>query len=172
MRPTLIWLNGAHGAGKTSVARVLAERLDLPIVDPEQIGFMLRRITPWEVSADFKDSPLWRKLTLETLSAACVEASKSIIVPMTLFNRAHHDEIVGGVRARGADVHHFTLLASPGTLRRRLMGRLAWPASTRWSLDQVERCVAALERPEFAVHVRTDRRSIGEIAGEILSALD
>ena len=43
----VIWLNGAFGVGKTTVARALAAELpDALVVDPEDIGRMLRKVVP------------------------------------------------------------------------------------------------------------------------------
>src|SRR5690348_7546872 len=43
----VIWINGAFGVGKTTVARALHERWpDAVVFDPEQLGFVLRRIVP------------------------------------------------------------------------------------------------------------------------------
>ncbi|HEX8527463.1 AAA family ATPase [Allosphingosinicella sp.] len=164
-RPLLVWINGAHGAGKSSVARALAKLLGGgPILDPEQIGFMLRRFMA--LPADFKDDPIWRTLTVETLAAASGRSGVAI-VPMTLDDGRYREEIVGGLAGRGIDVRHFTLLATPRTLRRRLLSRCDWPGSTRWALRRIERSVAELEKPEYAVHVRTDGRRIVQIASEI-----
>jgi len=64
----LIWINGAFGAGKTSVARELSRRFpDAMEFDPEQIGFMLRRmIAARDRPSDFQDVDLWRELTVRT----------------------------------------------------------------------------------------------------------
>ena len=165
----LIWINGAHGAGKTSVARKLAAlSADAFVVDPEQIGFMLRRIWPGGGPSDFQDMPAWRELTVATLRAAAAERPEAtLIVPMTLANPLHHAEIVGGLRAWGVDLRHFTLVASPETLRRRLRRRLDWPRSRRWALSRVESCSAALQSPAFADHLPTDGQGIAEVAAEI-----
>ena len=170
----LIWINGAHGVGKTSAARKLAAmRADAFIVDPEQIGFMLRRIWPGGGPPDFKDLPAWRELTLATLHALAAERpAATSIVPMTLADARHHAEIVGGLRAAGIDVRHFTLLASPGTLRRRLRWRLDWPRSRRWALSRVETCSAALEDSAFAEHVATDGLAVADVAAEIARRVD
>lgn len=165
-----IWLNGAHGAGKTSVARRLAgARPGLRLVDPEQIGFMLRRLWPGGGPADFQDLPAWRALTRDTLRALAEDPHvEDLVVPMTLAKPGHFQEIVGGLRAAGVDVRHFTLTASPATLRRRLRWRLDWPASRRWALSRIEPCHAALQDDLFRTHVETDGRRVGEIAGDIL----
>lgn len=165
----LIWINGAHGAGKTSVARRLAAlRPDAFIVDPEQIGFMLRRIWPGGGPPDFKDMPAWRELTVATLRAAAAERpAATLVVPMTLDDPLHHTEIVGALRDGGADLRHFTLLASPATLRRRLRWRLDWPSSRRWALSRVKSCSAALEDAAFAEHITTDGLTIAQVAAEV-----
>jgi hypothetical protein len=170
----LIWINGAHGAGKTKVAVELAAALDSDtfVIDPEQIGFMLRRLWPGGGPPDFKDLPAWRELTIATLrSAAAERPAATLIVPMTLADPIHHSEIVGGLRAGGVDLRHFTLVASPATLKRRINRRLDWPRSRRWALSRVEQCSAALEDPAFADHVPTEGIGIAQVAAEILKRL-
>jgi hypothetical protein len=170
----LIWINGAHGAGKTSVARrLVALWADAFVLDPEQIGFMLRRIWPGGGPADFQDLPAWRELTIATLRAAAAERPEAmLIVPMTLANRAYHAEIVGGLRADGVDLRHFTLIASPATLRRRIRRRLDWPGSKRWVLSRIEPCSAALDDPVFADHVSTEAIGVAEVAAEIVKRVE
>lgn len=170
----LIWINGAHGAGKTSVARKLvALRDDAFIIDPEQIGFLLRRIWPGGGPPDFQDLPAWRELTVATLRAAAAERpAATLIVPMSLANRRYHSEIVGGLRADGVDLRHFTLVALPATLRRRIRRRLDWPGSRRWALSRAEPCAAALEDPAFADHVPTDGIGVAGVAAEIMRRVE
>ena len=170
----LIWINGAHGAGKTKVARRLAAlRGGAFLIDPEQIGFMLRRIWPGGAPPDFKDLPAWRELTVAALRAAAAEHPAAIlVVPMTLADPLYHAEIVGGLRAAGVDLRHFTLVASPATLRRRIRRRLDWPSSRRWALSRVESCSAALEDPAFAEHIATDRLNVAEVAAEIVTRVE
>jgi predicted kinase len=170
----LIWINGAHGAGKTSVARKLAAlRANTFVIDPEQIGFMLRRIWPGGGPPDFQDLPAWRELTVATLRAASAERpAATLIVPMTLANRLYRAEIVDGLRAAGVDLRHLTLLASPATLRRRIRRRLDWPRSKRWALSRVEPCSAALADPAFADHVSTDGLGVAEVAAEIMRRVE
>ena len=164
----VIWINGAFGAGKTSVARrIAALRPGTRLFDPEQIGFLLRRVLPDSGVEDFQDLPLWRELTVRLVTEAATAGR--IVVPMTLANPAYFEDIVGGLRLRGVEVRHFTLTASAETLRRRLRRRLDWPASKRWTLARVEPSVAALADSRFAIHVDAERRTIAGIAGEILA---
>jgi hypothetical protein len=170
----LIWINGAHGAGKTSVAGELAAlRANAFVIDPEQISFMLRRIWPGGGPPDFQDMPAWRELTVATLRAAAAERpAATLLVPMTLTSKLYHSEILGALRAPGVDLRHFTLVASPTTLRRRIRRRLDWPSSKRWSLSRVEACSAALQDPAFAEHVDTEGLRVAEVAAEIIRRLE
>ena len=169
----ICWLNGAFGVGKTTTAKALETRwAGAYRFDPEQIGFMLRKLMPVECQPpDFQDLPLWRELTVATLTGLVQRSKRPIIVPMTLVNEQYFDEVVGSLRRSGFDLHHFTLVASRETLSQRIRGRLLLPRSKRWVREQMERCVSALESSTFAVHVPTDNRSVTEIASHIRSQL-
>ncbi|HYD12165.1 MAG TPA: AAA family ATPase [Allosphingosinicella sp.] len=168
--PMLIWLNGAYGSGKTTIARRLVRSCPGAwLLDPERIGFALRRRR--EVGEDFRALPAWRAQTLAAaLAAAEGGAERLAIVPMALAEPDWFDEIVGDLRRWGVRVHHFSLLATPETLRRRLRRRLDWPASRRWALARVE-CFEALRQPGFAVQIETDGRPVEAIVREIVGQL-
>jgi hypothetical protein len=65
----IVWLNGAFGAGKTTVAMEL-----MPLVprarlfDPETAGFMLRPNLSDNPVSDFQHWPPWRYLVVATAS--------------------------------------------------------------------------------------------------------
>ena len=82
---------------------------------------------------------------------------------MTVVNPAYFDETVGCLRRSGAAVHHFTLVASPKTIRQRLLRRLSLPWATWWALRRVQRCTSALQAPLFAIHVDTENRSVSDV---------
>lgn len=165
----VIWLNGAFGAGKTTIARALASELpDALIVDPEGIGRMLRRIIPAaRRTRDFQDLPSWRRLTVATIESLHRDHSGPLIVPMTVVDPLYFNETVGRLRRSGITVHHLSLVASPKTIRRRLLWRLSAPWATRWALRRVERCTSALRSPLFATHVDTENRSVPDIVATI-----
>ena len=165
----VIWLNGAFGVGKTTVARALAAELaDALIVAPEDIGRMLRKVVPAAVrTSDFQDIPSWRRLTVATIESIRCDHPGPLVVPMTLVNPAYFDETVGRLHRSGVTVHHFTLVAGPKTIRRRLLRRLSVPWATRWALRRVQRCTSALQSPLFATHVDTENRSVSDVVAAI-----
>ena len=57
-----MFLNGAFGIGKTTVARALVKRLPRAVLfDPEPIGVLLQRFRRVD---DFQDLRAWRRLTI------------------------------------------------------------------------------------------------------------
>jgi hypothetical protein len=83
---------------------------------------------------------------------------------MTIAVADYFDEIVGGLRRGGIDVRHFTLRASRevATERLRLRGD-----TTAWAFAQVDRCVAALDDPRYAIHIDTEGRPPTAVANGI-----
>ena len=169
----LVWIDGAFGVGKTTVAKALARRWPAALTfDPEQIGFLLRRVGPPDLrTRDFQELPLWRQLVRQTTAGLIEHHGRPLIVPMALSDPRSRDEIVGGLRRSGFDVRHFLLLASEPTLRRRLFWRFSLPASRRWARAQIARFPGPASPPEEATCVQTDRRRVRDIVAEILAAL-
>ncbi|WFR72978.1 AAA family ATPase [Prescottella defluvii] len=170
----LMWINGAFGAGKTQTAYELHRRLpDAHIADPELIGFAVHRMLPASARGDFQDRPQWRSAVVATLADAVAAHNGPVIVPMTLVNPDYFDEIMSGLAAADVDVRHYALTASPDTLRRRLrtrsgywLGRAVGRDET-WAMEQIDRCVAALESERFAEHVATDDRAVDDVVEDV-----
>jgi hypothetical protein len=60
----IVWLHGAFGAGKTSVAaEICARRDEVVLFDPEVVGYVLRELLPGP-TGDFQDLPEWRALVV------------------------------------------------------------------------------------------------------------
>ena len=168
--PDVIWLNGAFGVGKTTVAELLVERIEGgTLIDPEVIGSMLRVLLPadWQTD-DWQDLPLWRDLTREAILGLSREGKGPLIVPMTVVQPDYFDAIVGELRRSDLAVRHFTLVASVDTVMARLAARAD---DNGWARDRASRCVALLVDREFAEHVLADGRQPAEIADEIAARL-
>ncbi|MQA87827.1 MAG: ATP-binding protein [Streptosporangiales bacterium] len=136
----LVWINGPFGGGKTQTAYEIHRRLPGSVVcDPEHVGFGLHRMTPPRLRGDFQ-------------------------------------EIIGRLGERGHKVRHFALLAERETVLRRLRERgfghaVAFVAGKdaplrreSFAVSKLDRCLERLSRPEFAVHVWTDRLTVPQVA--------
>lgn len=169
----IIWINGAFGVGKTTIARALASAAsDAIVFDPEPVGLSLHATLPKPLrTSDFQDIPSWRQATRTIVEGLHRDYGRPVIVPMTVVNPAYFDNIVGALRRVGLPVRHFTLVASETTIRRRLLTRLAWPSSTRWALAQLPRCSETLRSQLFERHVETDGMSVAQVLEQICSEL-
>ncbi|MVU78990.1 AAA family ATPase [Nocardia sp. ET3-3] len=168
----LLWINGPFGGGKTHTAFELRRRLPGSVVcDPEEVGFGLHRVIPRELRPDFQDLAAWRQGVFETLDLVLSKHDGPVIAPMTVVEPAYFAETVGRLRETGHDVRHFALMARPETVVRRLRERaLGGLRHESFALDQVDRCLNALARPEFAEHIQTDELSLREVADRIAAS--
>ncbi|MFE4664374.1 NUDIX domain-containing protein [Streptomyces sp. NPDC056716] len=152
---TVVWINGAFGAGKTTTARELIELIpSSTLFDPEVIGAALTQLLPAKRLAevgDFQDLPIWRRLVIDTAAAMLAEIGGPLVVPMTLLRQDYRDEIFGGLAARRIGVRHLVLTPAETILRERIAQREVPPGLPdgeirirQWSFDQIEPFKTAL----------------------------
>ncbi|MFD7645674.1 AAA family ATPase [Kitasatospora sp. NPDC059795] len=170
----ILFVNGPFGVGKTSTTGLIARRRpDALIVNPEDIGHMLWAQLPEALrTEEFELEPVWPPLTRCMLDQAARHYDRPVVVPMTIARQPVFDQIVRPLREAGHHVRHFTLLAEAATIRSRLRERGEGPdkwGPLSWEGNQVERCLDALRRPEFADHVDTEHRPAAAVADEILA---
>ena len=169
--PTLLWINGPCGVGKTATAFELNRRLPgSRVCDPAHVGYGMKRMLPPSLRRGFwQDIPAWRHSVLELLRQTLAGHDGLVIVPMTLVNHSHFQEIIGSLRDDGIRLHHFALLAQPATVIRRLRARSLGlePRTQPWETDVLDGWLEQLRRPEFAQHVHTDHRTVAQVADTI-----
>ena len=166
MEPLVVWINGAFGVGKTAVANELVGLLpDAVLLDPEQLGVVLRAVVPVpEQTDDFQDLAAWRATTLAAVISLARSRSGVVVVPMTVIDDSYFDEIVGGVRRSGVEVVHVALVAPAGVIAARLRARSHMEG---WAHDRIDRCVAALGRPQYAEHLDASVATAAQLADQI-----
>lgn len=176
----IIWINGAFGGGKTTLAEELHRRLpDALPFDPEYVGYILIKWAPPADSGDFQDIPLWRKLVAEFASGLAGDYGRPLIVPMTLVNTSYRDEIFGAIVKAGHPVLHVFLDVPAAELRRRIEAQVlveddvaADAEARQFRLRNVARCVAARdELPADTLVLRGDKYSPAELADRVIAAL-
>jgi predicted kinase len=118
----IVWLNGTHGVGKTTTARLVQERLpDSRVLDAEKVGEVLMDIRPpLPQLDDFQHWAPWRPLVVETARRVLDYAGGTLVMPMTVLTEAYWREISGGLAAHGIPIRHFVLHADTDTLRDRI----------------------------------------------------
>ncbi|MFI2211978.1 AAA family ATPase [Streptomyces sp. NPDC020141] len=175
----IIWLNGAFGGGKTTLAAELHRRLRGSLVfDPEQVGHVLTEIVT-APTGNFQDLPLWRSQVVSLGLGLVREYGRPVIAPMTLVEPRYAEEIHGGLRAAGVPVHHFFLDVGPDELVRRLDARINHeddPARDervrQWTKDQIPAATAALATLSPDTVVLDGERPTAELADEVIAHVE
>jgi adenylylsulfate kinase-like enzyme len=176
----MIWINGAFGAGKTTLAEELHRRLPEALAfDPEYVGYILRKWVPGPESGDFQDIPLWRRLVAEFAIGMSADYGRTLIIPMTLVNPAYRQEIFGLISKAGGRLLHVFLDVPPEEVRRRIDAQVlakdnpeADAAARAFRHRNVERCVAARAHlPADTLILQSDRHTPAQLADFVVDAL-
>jgi len=85
----ILFINGPFGMGKTSVARVLVQKMPHSMLDdPEVVGVVLHRILgPFGKAEDFQDYALWRPLVVGGVRLLRKVSPRTLVIPMTVWRR-------------------------------------------------------------------------------------
>ncbi|QYO76975.1 AAA family ATPase [Devosia salina] len=154
-----ILLNGSFGVGKTTTARLLARQLrDAAISDPEQVGYVLRRLPAWMLGlrqqlGDYQDMALWRRLIVTQARLAHLRA-ETVIVPMAFTNLAYLRAFAAALEET-APVRRICLVAPLEVVRARLGERVAREgrALNEFEWRRSAECVSAHADPAFGEQV-------------------
>jgi len=173
----IIMVNGAFGAGKTTVSEELLRRIDGSMLyDPEFVGFLLREIVPDdaksadEQTGDFQDLRPWKSLVVKVAEEIKNTYGKHLIVPMTIRKREYFEEIVNGFKRIDPKTYHFCLMASKETIHNRLRSR--GEEDGNWCFQQTDACLDAFEDSIFEQKIWTEDKTVNEIAEEIMRKVD
>ncbi|MFD4241489.1 AAA family ATPase [Streptomyces sp. NPDC058525] len=126
----IIWVNGAFGAGKSTLAGGLREALSGSVIaDPEDVGALLRQSMaghPRRVR-DYQEYPAWRRLTTRLVAELHELAAGPVIVPMAVLNPAYAAEMFGPLSELGTPFYHVVLHAGPDRLEARIAASCEYP---------------------------------------------
>ncbi|MFF8479397.1 AAA family ATPase [Streptomyces antibioticus] len=120
----IVWLNGTHGAGKTTTSKLVQQLLpDSRVFDAEKVGETLMDIEPGLPQTDnFQHWPPWRPLVVETARRVLDYTGGTLVMPMTVLVEQYWREISTGLAQHAIPIHHFVLHADQQTLRARIEG--------------------------------------------------
>ncbi|KNC20517.1 ATP-binding protein [Arthrobacter sp. RIT-PI-e] len=118
----IVWLNGTHGAGKTTTAPLVQHLIpDSLVLDAEKVGETLMDIHPGLPETDnFQHWRPWRELVVETARSVLDYTGGTLVMPMTVLVEAYWREISAGLASHHIPVHHFVLHSDQDTLRERI----------------------------------------------------
>jgi hypothetical protein len=169
----IVWINGAFGAGKSTVTAALrAARPQAREFDPEYVGYVLRRFVDVP-TGDFQDLPLWRSLTVKFVAGLARAYPGTWVVPMTLLRAEYRAEILGGLRARGVPLLHVVLQVPEPVLRARIDADAELAEAREWRQAHVAEAMESLTglaaREPFTIEIGNGQGTRPEaVAEEIL----
>jgi hypothetical protein len=168
----IVWLNGTHGAGKTTTSTLVQKLLpDSLVLDPERVGEVLMDIKPGLPATDnFQHWEPWRPLVVETARRVLEFAGGTLVMPMTVLVESYWREISDGLAEYGIPIRHFVLHADQETLRSRIQNdKVLGPSTFRfahlepyaeaaltWLHDEAEVIDTTQIRPERAAQQIAD----------------
>jgi len=132
----IVWINGTHGAGKTTTSALVQELLpNSRVFDAEKVGEVLMDVTPaLPDMGNFQHWDPWRPLVVETARRLLEYTGGTLVIPMTVLVESYWREISAGLEGHGIPVHHFVLHADCQTLRDRIQNdTVMGPSSFRFA---------------------------------------
>lgn len=172
----IVWINGSHGAGKTTTSPLLQKLIpNSRVFDAEKVGETLMDIKPALPATDnFQHWPPWRPLVVETARQILLFTGGTLIVPMTVLVEQYWREIRDGFDRHAISVRHFVLHADQEALRRRIESdTVLAPVPSAFRLRYLQPYAQAANTwlPKEAEIVDTTTLTPDEAAAEIAASL-
>jgi hypothetical protein len=169
----ILLINGPFGVGKTSVARVLVQKIPRSMLyDSEVIGAVLRRVLgPFRKVEDYQDYALWSRLLVGGARLLKMGSTRTLVIPMTVWRWDLFDPITAGLRKVDPDLSCFRLTASRDVLIDRIASDTEDREAYGWRMAHVEVCMKSSRDPAFGTEIRTDGITPLEVAGRILESV-
>lgn len=173
----ILLINGSYGVGKTTVGRILRQRItNSRLYNPEWTGSVLMRLPicfNGSGTDDFQDIDLWRKSVVAGIKIFRFAARDTVIVPMAFCRQEYFDEISAAICKIDDQVRIFCLRASFETILKRLekRGEKIENGKSNWSVRKAAECIEAHKDKNFGEAIDTNELNAGEVADEILKKL-
>lgn len=165
----IIWLSGAYGVGKSTLAEAMAAKMENALIfDAEEVGNAVRENYPnCPYGYIFEDYPLWGKFCYMLLTDIHEKFHKDILVPMTLIRKESYG-IIEKLDRSGIETHLLILEASYQTIHDRILAR--GEEEGCWCMENIE-----LARSGSAalpgIHIQTDDRTVDELVNDAFDKL-
>ncbi len=164
----VIWLSGAYGVGKSTVAEALRGKMERALIfDAEEMGNAVRDNYPdHPYGYIFEDYPLWAEFCCRLIHDVHDTFQRDILVDMTLVREISRIRILDQLKEQGISVHYFVLTAFRQTIHDRILAR--GEEEDCWCMQNLDMAMAAATAIPGATCVDTEDAAPDEIAEQIL----
>jgi gluconate kinase len=164
----IIWLNGAFGSGKTTIANLLQQKFSSSFIyDPENLGdFLLNNLPKSMQKNDFQEYPEWREWNTQLLKKLEKEYTGVIIVPMTINREDYKKEMIDGLGKETTNFYHFWLDVSEKELLRRLSKREKH--QMLWGTEKIKESVSFSKNLSKDIVIDNENFTPEEVVNKIL----
>lgn len=165
----IIWLSGAYGVGKSTLAEAMAVKMENALIfDAEEVGNAVRENYPdCPYGYIFEDYPLWGEFCYLLLKDIHEKFHKDILVPMTLL-RVESYGIIEKLNRDGINAHLVVLEASYQTVHDRILAR--GEEEGCWCMENIELARAGSTALP-GIHIATDDRTVDELVNIVFGKL-
>ncbi len=164
----VIWLSGAYGVGKSTVAKKLGKIIPNALVfDAEEVGNAVRENYPdCPYGYIFEDYPLWAEFCYRLIEDIHDKFHMNILVDMTLVRESSRQQIIDKLRADGIEVHYFVLTACRQAIHDRILAR--GEDEDCWCMENLDMAMAASAAIPGSIQINTDGIPADGVAKNIL----
>lgn len=166
----IIWISGAYGVGKSTLAEALAGKMENALIfDAEEVGNAVRGNYPDNpYGYIFEDYPLWGEFCYKLLKDIHNKFHKDLLVPMTLVRKESYGIIEHLIRD-GIETKFIILEASYQNIHDRILAR--GETEGCWCMENIEMARACSRLLPGGIHINTDGRLVEELAELALKAV-
>lgn len=164
----IVWISGAYGVGKSTLAKALVNKMDNAIVfDAEMVGDAVRENYPNEpYGVIYEDYPLWCEFNYKLLKDIHNTFHYNIFVPMTLVRQNSYDKIIQRLLDDGIDTKLIILEGSYQCIHDRILAR--GEEEGCWCMENIEMSSDGSKAIQNGYHILTDNKSVEELTCIVL----
>ena len=159
----IIWISGAYGVGKSTLAETLVNKMDHAIIfDAEMVGDAVRENYPDEpYGVIYEDYPLWCEFNYMLLKDIHDNFHQDILVPMTLLRQNSYTKIIQRLLDDSIDTKLIILEGSYQCVHDRILAR--GEEEGCWCMENIEMSSSGSKALPNGYHILTDDKSVEEL---------